>query len=140
LLIGHFIEKLNLLRGKAITGVEDEVLQILMGHDYPGNIRELENIIEHAFVLCRGGKINAEHLPGSMDRRQRPPKEQKALTHTLNSTEAHAITHALKRNQYNRLAAAQELGMHKSTLFRKIKKLGIVLPQIDGRSKTAKRG
>jgi transcriptional regulator with PAS, ATPase and Fis domain len=111
-----------------------------MGHDYPGNIRELENIIEHAFVLCRGGNITVNHLPGSMDSRQRPPEEQNALTHTLNSTEAHAITNALKRNHYNRLAAARELGMHKSTLFRKIKKLGIVLPQIDGRSKTEKRG
>jgi len=139
LLIGHFIEKMNLLRGKTITGVHDEVLQILMGHDYPGNIRELENIIEHAFVLCRGGNITVEHLPGSLENRFRPPRAQNALTHTLNSTEAHAITNALKRNRYNRLAAAKELGMHKSTLFRKIKKLGIVLPQIDGRSKTEKR-
>jgi len=140
LLVGHFIEKMNLLRGKAITGVDDEVLQILMSHDYPGNIRELENIIEHAFVLCSGGNIKLEHLPGSMESRPRPPEEQNALTHTLNSTEAHAITNALKRNRYNRLSAARELGMHKSTLFRKIKKLGIVLPKIDGRSKTGKRG
>ena len=57
------------------------------------------------------------------------------MTHTLNSTESIAIMNALKRNGYNRLAAARELGMHKSTLFRKIKRLGIVLPEIDGRSK-----
>ena len=61
--------------------------------------------------------------------------EQDSLTHTLNSTEAIAITNALKRSRYNRLAAAKELGMHKSTLFRKIKRLGINLPEIDGRSK-----
>jgi len=140
LLIGHFIEKMNLLRGKAVTGVEDEVLQILMGHDYPGNIRELENIIEHTFVLCSGGNIKAGHLPGSLDSGPRPPEEQNSLARTLHSTEAHAITNALKRNRYNRLAAAKELGMHKSTLFRKIKKLGIVLPQIDGRSRSVERG
>ena len=58
------------------------------------------------------------------------------MAHTLNSTEAIAIMNALKRNRYNRLAAATELGMHKSTLFRKIKRLGIMLPEIDGRSKT----
>jgi transcriptional regulator of acetoin/glycerol metabolism len=58
------------------------------------------------------------------------------LTHTLDATEAIAILNALKRSRYNRLAAARELGMHKSTLFRKIKRLGILLPEIDGRSKT----
>jgi transcriptional regulator with PAS, ATPase and Fis domain len=57
------------------------------------------------------------------------------LTHTLDATEAIAIVTALKRNRYNRLAAAKELGMHKSTLFRKIKRLDIDLPEIDGRSK-----
>ena len=135
LLIDHFIEKMNLLRGKAITGIDDEVLQILMGHDYPGNIRELENIIEHAFVLCRDGTIGTCHLPAAIAGRRRPPRESDSLTHTLNTTEAMAIANALKRNGYNRLAAARELGMHKSTLFRKIKKLRIVMPKIDGRSR-----
>ena len=135
LLIDHFIEKMNLLRGKAITGIDDEVLQILMGHDYPGNIRELENIIEHAFVLCRDGTIGTCHLPAAIAGRRRPPRESDSLTHTLNTTEAMAIANALKRNGYNRLAAARDLGMHKSTLFRKIKKLHIVMPKIDGRSR-----
>jgi transcriptional regulator with PAS, ATPase and Fis domain len=139
LLIDHFIEKMNLLRGKAITGVDDEVLQILMCHEYPGNIRELENIIEHAFVLCSSGAIQVRHLPGSLAGGHQPLKEPDSLTHTLHSTEALAIMNALKRNRYNRLAAAKELGMHKSTLFRKIKKLGIVLPKVDGRSKAATR-
>jgi len=135
LLIGHFIEKMNMIRGKAITGVDDEVLQILMCHDYPGNIRELENIIEHAFVLCSAGTIQACHLPGGFPLSRTPSNECNTLTHTLDSTEAIAIMKALKRNRYNRLAAARELGMHKSTLFRKIKRLGIDLPEIDGRSK-----
>lgn len=135
LLIGHFIEKMNMLRGKAISGVDDEVLQILMCHDYPGNIRELENIIEHAFVLCSAGTIQAHHLPGGFS--PHPPLSNTCdpLTHTLDATEAIAIVNALKRNRYNRLAAAKDLGMHKSTLFRKIKRLGIDLPEIDGRSK-----
>lgn len=133
-LIEHFIEKMNLLRGKTISGMDDEALQILMGHDYPGNIRELENIIEHAFILCSAGPIQARHLPGGLAGRCLPPDEQSSLTHTLNTTEAVAIVNALKRNNYNRLATARALGMHKSTLFRKIRKLGIVLPDIDGRS------
>lgn len=134
LLVEHFIEKMNMMRGKAISGIDTEVLQILMCHDYPGNIRELENIIEHAFVLCNAGPIQARHLPGGFSTHHLSPSEQATLTNTLNSTETVAIMNALKRNSYNRLAAAKELGMHKSTLFRKIKKLGIVLPEIDGRS------
>ncbi|MCB2145367.1 MAG: sigma 54-interacting transcriptional regulator [Deltaproteobacteria bacterium] len=135
LLIEHFIEKMNMVRGKAISGVDAEALQVLMCHDYPGNIRELENIIEHAFVLCSAGPIQARHLPGDFATQCMLSGEQDSLTHTLNSTEAIAITNALKRSRYNRLAAAKELGMHKSTLFRKIKRLGINLPEIDGRSK-----
>jgi len=136
LLVDHFIEKMNLLRGKAITGIDDQVLKILMCHDYPGNIRELENIIEHAFVLCNAGAIGVSHLPAAIAGQHLPPMEQDSLAHTLNSTEAMAIVNALKRNRYNRLAAARDLGMHKSTLFRKIKKLGISLPNVDGRSKS----
>ncbi|MFO7715729.1 sigma-54 interaction domain-containing protein [Desulfosarcina sp.] len=136
LLVEHFIEKMNMLRGKTITGLDAEALQILMCHDYPGNIRELENIIEHAFILCSAGLIQARHLPAGFAGRNLPFDEQDSLSHTLNTTEAIAIVNALKRNHYNRLAAARELGMHKSTLFRKIKRLGILLPEIDGRSKT----
>ena len=138
LLIEHFIEKMNMLRGKAISGVDTEALQILMCHDYPGNIRELENIIEHAFVLCNAGPIQARHLPGGFATQALQASGQDTLTHTLNSTESIAIMNTLKRNGYNRLAAARELGMHKSTLFRKIKRLGIVLPEKDGRSKPSR--
>ena len=63
LLVNHLITKFNHLQGKDIAGVSDEVLARLMEHDYPGNVRELENIIEQAFVLCRGGVIELNHLP-----------------------------------------------------------------------------
>jgi transcriptional regulator with PAS, ATPase and Fis domain len=138
LLIDHFIEKMNMLRGKSITGVDADTLQILMCHDYPGNIRELENIVEHAFVLCSTGLIQARHLPGSLAGQPLAANDQDTLTHTLNTTEAIAIMNTLKRHNYNRLAAARALGMHKSTLFRKIRKLGLVLPETDGRA-TSKR-
>ena len=52
-----------LMQGKDVVGVSDEVLARLMDHEYPGNVRELENIIEHAFVLCRGALIEMAHLP-----------------------------------------------------------------------------
>jgi transcriptional regulator with PAS, ATPase and Fis domain len=127
---------MNMLRGKSISGVDTETLQILMCHDYPGNIRELENIVEHAFVLCSSGLIQTRHLPGNLAGTPLSDHGQDTLTHTLHTTEAIAIMNALKRNNYNRLAAAKALGMHKSTFFRKIKRLGLVLPDTDGRSTT----
>ena len=135
LLIERFIARMNRLQGKAVTGVDHEVLQILMSHESPGNIRELENIIEHAFVLCPNGVIQPHHLPGSLNPSLLVSAKPDTLDNTIKSTEARTIIDALKRNNYNRLAAAHELGMHKSTLFRKIKKLGITLPGIDGRSR-----
>ncbi len=136
MLVDHFIEKLNILRGKAITGIAPDALGVLMASDFPGNIRELENIIEHAFVLCPGGRIELAHLPCYLHpAAYRPPDADDDLQGALASAEAAAIMKALMRNHYNRQAAADELGMHKSTLFRKIRKLGIELPPIDGRSR-----
>jgi transcriptional regulator with PAS, ATPase and Fis domain len=63
LLASHFIARLNRIRGKNITGLHPEAMEILMSHSFPGNIRELENIIEHAFVLCVDGDIHPRHLP-----------------------------------------------------------------------------
>ncbi len=127
----RFIKHRNQLRGRSVTGVTLETMRLLMAHNYPGNIRELENIIEHAFVLCPDGMIEPCHLPESFHAKTiTPAVNGEALKHA----EAQTILDALKRNHYNRLKTAHQLGMHKSTLFRKIKKLKIKLPMIDGRS------
>ena len=67
-LVDHFVIKFNRLQGKDVVGVSDEVMALLMGHDYRGNARELENIIEHAFVLCRSSVIELQHLPPELVR------------------------------------------------------------------------
>ena len=135
LLVEHFIGRFNRLQGKDVIGVSDEVLAVLMKLDYPGNARELENIIEHAFVLCRGGVIETEHLPPELARKieKRPPSSSTGMT--LRGLESLHIEDALRRNAGNRKAAAEELGIHPSTLFRKIKDLGIETPEMDGRSR-----
>ncbi len=137
LLVERFIDKMNRLRGKMVRGIEPEALERLMGLDYPGNIRELENIIEHAFILCSQGQIGLQHLPGRLSGASPTATAPKAASSGIRAlhraTEEEAIREALERNGYNRLAAARELGMHKSTLFRKLKKLQIELPEIDGR-------
>jgi PAS domain S-box-containing protein len=135
LLIERFIAKMNRVRGKVVTGINDQALELLMQHDYPGNIRELENIIEHAFVLCAQGQIAVQHLPGHLELRPNTvKKDYLSIQSAVESTEAKIIFTALERNGFNRVAAAKELGIHKSTLFRKIKKFSINLPEIDGRS------
>ena len=65
LLVDHLGAKLNRLQGKDIEGVSEEVMGQLMEYEFPGNVRELENIIEQAFVLCRGRLIELHHLPPS---------------------------------------------------------------------------
>jgi len=134
LLIEHFIEHFNRLREKEIAGVSPKVMAILAGYDYPGNVRELENIIEHAFVLCQGRIIEPKHLPENLRPAGLAGIGPIGSTATLKEMEKQLIIDALKRNRWNRLAAAKELGIHKSTLFRKIASLDIELPKIDGRS------
>ncbi len=135
LLVEKFITKLNRIQKKTIPDVDQEVMAVLLAHDYPGNIRELENIIEHCFVLCLEGEINTGHLPPYLlQKNTKLPTTTKAVHQVISKTEKELILECLKKNHYNRLAAARELGIHKSTLFRKIKKYQISLPKIDGRT------
>jgi PAS domain S-box-containing protein len=133
LLVDHFIGRFNRLRGRNVTGVKADVMSALMGHDYPGNVRELENIIEHAFVLCRTGMIGMRHLPERF--RQDEGGEARVNTASLPELEGRFILEALKRNGWNREQTARELGMHKTTLWRKVRRLGIDLPPKDGRNR-----
>jgi PAS domain S-box-containing protein len=132
LLTDHFVRRFNAKTGKQLDGVSERTIHLLMRHDYPGNIRELENIIEHAFVLCREGRIQPEHLPESLN----APLNARGLddgTPTLRRMEAWVIQDALERCDGNRQEAARRLGIHKSTLYRKIRQLNVSLPDRDGR-------
>jgi len=134
LLIDFFISRFNRIQGKDISGISPGTMKILAGHDYPGNVRELENIIEHAFVLCQGGVIEPRHLPDILKPATSAKDKPAGQAITLKDAEKWAIVEALKRNRWNRQAAANELGIHKTTLFRKIASLEIELPATDGRS------
>ncbi len=125
LLIDHLVTRLNRLKARDISGVSDAVLARLMEHDFPGNVRELENIIEHAFVLCRGGLIEIGHLPPEL--RGQGPDALSGLPSGLKlaAMEKLLIRDALRRHDGNRAAAARQLGIDVSTLFRKLKSLGL---------------
>ena len=144
LLVDSFVDRMNRNKGRLVEGVDSQAMSILLAHDFPGNVRELENIVEHAFVLCREGLISADHLPLYLSDTGAAKKTAAALSaggktggaldRAVQSTEEAAMLDALQRHGFNRQAAAAELGMHKSTFYRKLKKLNITLPDQDGRS------
>jgi len=124
LLVEHFIKHFNLKREKNIRDVSPEVISVLMKHSFPGNVRELENIIEHAFVLCHGNMIEIEHLPAE-HAQMRVAAPQPSADAPLMTAEAETIKMALERNSGNRAETARDLGVSYATLWRKMKKHGI---------------
>ena len=97
-----------------------------MAYAYPGNIRELANVIEHAFILCKTGVIEKKHLPEEFLVTGVRTFEKDASS--FRDVETNYLINALKQNNWNRPQTARQLGMHKSTLYRKIKALRILLP------------
>jgi DNA-binding NtrC family response regulator len=128
LLAAHFIERFNSLQGKNITGITEETLACLMAYDFPGNVRELENIIERAFVLCHAGDIEPSLLPPGICT---APAAGEPLPgqDSFKQMEATFLMNALRRHNWNRTKTAKALGIHKTTLFRKIKALGLKPPR-----------
>ena len=128
LLADHFIHHFNVLQKKEISGLSGESLACLVSYDYPGNVRELQNMIEHAFILCKSGLIEPHHLPEHlcMPSGMKPTASNETMN--MKDLEAVFITNMLRRQQWNRIKTAKALGIHKSTLFRKIKALHIQIP------------
>lgn len=123
LLVEHFRRWLNAETGKNIERIAPEVFDALMRHDYPGNVRELENVMQHAFVLCRGESIQLAHLPPELS--AAAEQDQASAPLTLKNLEKLAIQEALRNHGGNRSAAARQLGIDPSSLYRKMHRYGI---------------
>ena len=122
-LAGFFLERFRNRQGRRIDQISDEAMVVLRQYDWPGNIRELENAIEHAFALCSGQTIEVRHLPERIvSSASRPACQPKQFGGS--SPEA-VIQECLQRNQGDRAKTARELGMHRSTLWRKLREYGI---------------
>ncbi|MFW5739824.1 MAG: sigma-54 interaction domain-containing protein, partial [Myxococcota bacterium] len=126
-LVDRFVAQQRLRTGKNVRGVSDETMSVLLGYDFPGNVRELENAIEHAFVLCREELIQPSHLPLSITTggSRFSVSGQGGIANPRQAAEAEMIRQTLEHHRGNRLAAARELGMHRTTLWRKLKQYGI---------------
>ncbi len=126
LLIEHLIHKYNLLKRRSIEGVTAEVLSHLMDYPFPGNIRELENIIEYAFIPCKGRMIGMEHLPADLLEAFNGQNAYFSKTYTLyENEEAKKIRAVLDHHGDSRQKATRALGLSRTTLWRKMKKYGI---------------
>ncbi|MBP7461122.1 MAG: sigma 54-interacting transcriptional regulator [Candidatus Delongbacteria bacterium] len=128
-LVNAFIRKFNHTLRKSITGVSPEVYAAFYSHPWPGNIRELENVIERAMVLCPNKTIGPEYLPAELLTSSSIPTSHETLKTREHQTQKLIILRTLAKHHYNQTAAAHELGIHPSTLFRKIRSLKIIIPK-----------
>ncbi len=121
LLVDHFLKKFRRKTRKTIKRVAPEALAAMRRYSFPGNVRELENAIEHAFVMCHEDTIQPHHLPAVITR------EGNAVNGVTpkRESEKEVILEALHRNNGNRSKAAAELGIHRTTLWRKAKEWGV---------------
>jgi transcriptional regulator with PAS, ATPase and Fis domain len=101
-----------------------------MKYDFPGNIRELENIIEYAFILCYKGMILPEHLPEKFHNRPVFTISKNQVKGTLAEIKKAAVIEALERNNWKKMATCRELGISKGTLRRMIEKYQIKRTEI----------
>ena len=124
------MEKYNRERGKDIGGIADAAMALLMTHDFPGNVRELQNIIEYAFILCQGGMIHPEHLPEPFKPKIEGESRHYNLDRPMSMEEAERfiIQQALLRNKWKKMATCRELQISKDTLRRKISQFNIQKP------------
>ena len=124
LLVHHYVRIFRNNTGKPIEGLSDASMAILMAHSFPGNVRDLENIIERAFILCQGGRIEVDHLPPYVIG-GRSTLRATAVPNTIDAAKVESIQKALARHNQNRTRAAADLGVHRSTLLRLMKRYNI---------------
>jgi DNA-binding NtrC family response regulator len=126
LLAQHFLEKHSKLLGREIPSLSREVLEILKDYDFPGNVRELENIIERGIALATGNIITAEHLPDDIrDFSITTFRRRDGRLPTLEEQEIEYIKQILAQTGGNKTAAAETLGIDRVSLWRKIKRYGL---------------
>jgi len=130
LLVEHFLEKHNRENKKNVTSLSKEARDLLRHYDYPGNVRELENIVERAVVLCRGDALTTQDLPlnlreGKAEAVLERDRGTQSLPDTLEEIERQLIVKALERNGGVQTKAAEEMGISERVLRYKMKKYSL---------------
>lgn len=131
LFIDYFINQFNIIQEKKVEGISPEALEILLSHKYPGNIRELRNIMEYVFIFCNKGQVRPKHLPEYLKAAVSKPggavTSQDFNESTLRAVPGgkERILDALHKAHWNKKKASEILHIDRTTLWRKMKKYGI---------------
>lgn len=125
ILLDYFINKITRKSGKRIHGVSEDVSELLQTYSWPGNIRELENVMEAAIHLTNGEIITVESLPDYIHDSSVYPLGKRKLKEILDETERRVLQQSLVKYNHDKLLAAKALGISKSTMYEKLKKYGL---------------
>ena len=128
LLISHILKRLSATRDTRAEQFANNAMEVLLNHDYPGNIRELENIIEHALIVCRDRVIEIDHLPLAFQTGTTvpaPPAKNRSLENEIELSERSLILKMLQDHNWNKGRTAAALDINRTTLWRKMKKFGL---------------
>jgi PAS domain S-box-containing protein len=130
LLIGHILRRLCVTRNVRPPEISEKVMELLLNYPYPGNVRELENILEHALIICQEDKILPTHLPEYLQVRSPagPTMPTAAARDRIlsDNKERDKLLATLQRQNWHRKKSARALGMDRTTLWRKMKKYGLL--------------
>jgi PAS domain S-box-containing protein len=124
LLLEIALKKFNLSYGKKVHRVSPEVLKLLLTHDFPGNVRELLNLIEQAVILCKGSEIGLDLMPNGFAK-ENDTSEKATRRRSSKAPDVDVLCEVIARHKGNRTDAAQELGVDRSTLWRWVKSAGL---------------
>jgi DNA-binding NtrC family response regulator len=127
LLIEHILKRICTDKRTTITRIDESAMEVLLNYDYPGNVRELENILEHALIICRGDTIERKHFPLWLlkDAPLQSASSAGGGSARLVWDEKERIIDALRRCRWNKSQTARALNMDRTTLWRKMKKYRI---------------
>jgi transcriptional regulator with PAS, ATPase and Fis domain len=137
-LVEAFVRRVNIKRKRAVTGVTEAALSALIAYEWPGNVRQLENVVERMVLLRADGLIDTEDLPARMQQAVRPARPQAAelpedgidLRDAVEQFENKLILQALERTGWNKNRAAAVLRMNRTTLVEKLKKKNLLDEQL----------
>ncbi len=130
ILVDCFTERLNRKRKRPVGAVSPEVMRVLLHYDFPGNVRELENILEHAFVMCRGEQIEIHHLPPGLVDAVPAASITPPCDEPLDLAQREAILAVLTKHHWDKTHTAKELGVSRTTLWRKCRRYGLRAPRV----------
>jgi DNA-binding NtrC family response regulator len=130
LLVEHFLQECRQEFGKEVEGFTSDAMQQMLQYSWPGNIRELENVVQRAVLLAKRPLLDAADLPPQVQRRDSLPQSAIATTsdrlrQAMTLPEKQIILNALQANRWNRNLTAEQLGINRTTLYKKMKKLGL---------------